>query len=113
MKNALIASLIAGIGMLLLACSDADIIPSTPNPQPPQGGGPILSLTDEQRIAVLNEYGAAADALGDLKSDAAQQTLVLLCQVKVSSNGLGCLSSPHQNLCNRRMAFLQKIKYFS
>ena len=79
MKNALIASLIAGIGMLLLACSGADIIPPTPNPPlpgPPQGGGPILNLTDEQRIAVLNECGAAADALGDLKSDAAQQTLV-------------------------------------
>jgi hypothetical protein len=71
-KNVLVAYLMAG--MLLLACSSGpDLIP--PNPPSP-GPGPILELTDEQRIAVLNECGAFADALGDLKSDATQQTLV-------------------------------------
>jgi hypothetical protein len=77
MKNAFIAFLIAGIGMLLLACSGApDLVPPNPNPPIPGPGGPILELTDEQRIAVLNECGAFADVLGDLKSDAAQQALV-------------------------------------
>ena len=79
MKTALITSLIAGIAMLLLACSGSDIIPPTPNPPvpgPPQGGGPILNLTDEQRLQVLNECGVVAKSLGDLKSDAEQQALV-------------------------------------
>jgi len=75
MKRALIASLISGIGMLLLACSGSELIPPNP-PLPGPGTGPILNLTDEQRIAVLNECGTFADALGDLKSDAAQQALV-------------------------------------
>jgi hypothetical protein len=77
MKNALVASLIAGIGMLLLTCSGSEVIPLTPPLLGPGAGpGPILNLTDEQRITVLNECGAVADALGDLKSDAAQQALV-------------------------------------
>ena len=63
----------------MLACSSgSEFIPPTPPPPPggPGTGAPILNLTDEQRITVLAESGAFADALGDLKSDAAQLLLV-------------------------------------
>ena len=76
MKNALIASLISGIVVLLLACSGSELIPPNPPIPGPGPGGPILNLTDEQRIAVLNECGTVAESLGDLKSDAQQQALV-------------------------------------
>lgn len=78
MKKALIPAVILGIGMLMLTCSGSDLIPPTPPPPGPGPGtgGPILNLTDEQRIAVLNECGTFADALGDLKLDATQQLLV-------------------------------------
>lgn len=77
-QNALFVTLIAAIGMLMLACSGGpDLIPPNPPiPGPGPGTGPILNLTDEQRITVLDECGTFAEALGDLKSDAQQQALV-------------------------------------
>ena len=77
MKNTLIPAVILGLGMLMLACSGSDLIPPTPPPPGPgPGSGPILNLTDEERIAALNECGTFADALGDLKLDATRQLLV-------------------------------------
>jgi hypothetical protein len=78
MKSALISCMIIIVAMFLLTCSGSPEVvspnPTIPNPNP--GTGPILELTDEQRIAVLDECGAVADALGDLQSDAQQQALV-------------------------------------
>ena len=72
-QNALFATLIAGIGMLFLTCSsNPDII----SPNPPIPGGPVLTLTPEQRLQVLKEAATFVNALGDLRSEAAQQTLV-------------------------------------
>jgi len=75
MRNALFISLITAASILLLTCGEAEI---QPPPTPGPGTGPPASgpLTDEQRLAVLKECKDFVNALGDLKSDAAQQVLV-------------------------------------
>ena len=78
MKSALISCMIIVVAMLLLTCSGSPEVvspnPTIPNPNP--GTGPILELTDEQRIVVLDECSAIARTLGDLKDEASQQILV-------------------------------------
>jgi len=70
MRNAFIISLITSISILLMTCGETEIKP-TPTPGPVSG-----SITDEQRLAALKECADFVNALGDLKSDVAQQTLV-------------------------------------
>src|SRR6187455_1400462 len=74
MRNALFISLVTAVSILLMTCGETEIMP----PPTPAGSGPPASvpLTDEQRLAALKECKVFVDALGDLKSDAAQQILV-------------------------------------
>ena len=75
MRNALFISLITAASILLLTCGETEI---QPPPIPGPGTGPPASgpLTDEQRLAVLKECKDFVNALGDLKSEVAQQVMV-------------------------------------
>ena len=75
MRNALVISLITAASILLLTCGETEIQPP-PIPGPATGPPASSPLTDEQRLAVLNECKVFVNALGDLKSDAAQLVLV-------------------------------------
>jgi hypothetical protein len=74
MRNALIISLITATSILLVTCGETEVDP-VPTPGPGTGP-PTGSITDEQRLAVLKECHEFVTALGDLRSDAAQQLLV-------------------------------------
>jgi len=77
MKNALITCMMVGVSLLMLTCGEAPEL-SIPNPGPNPGPtpGPKLTLTDEERLAVLKECSQTVDLLGDLKQDAAREVLV-------------------------------------
>ena len=59
----------------MLTCAETpELLPNPgPNPGPT---GPKLTLTDEERIAVLKECSQMVDLIGDLKQEATQQVLV-------------------------------------
>ena len=74
MRNALIISLITAASILLVTCGETELKPA---PTPGPGTGPPTGpITNEQRLAVLKECHDFVTALGDLRSDAAQQLLV-------------------------------------
>ena len=82
MKNALnICVMIIG-SLIMLTCAEAPELLPNPGPNPPGPGGPKLTLTDEERMAVLKECSQMVDIIGDLKEEAAQQALVAWLQTR-------------------------------
>jgi len=75
MRNVFVTSLITSISILLMTCGETEM---KPPPTPGPGTGPPASgpITDEQRLAVLKECSDFVNAIGDLRSAAAQQLLV-------------------------------------
>ena len=80
MKRALIFFLIIAAAILLLDCGGSPEAvapnPPLPAPGPGTGNGPLLQITDEQRLAALKECRDFAGALPDLKLETTQQVLV-------------------------------------
>ena len=75
MRKALIVSLISAASIFLMTCGESDIKPG-PTPGPGNGLPDSGPITDEQRLAVLKECADFVNALGNLKSEVAQQVLV-------------------------------------
>ena len=77
MNKRLSVRVILCVALIVLGCgSGEDILQQNPPPNPPGQLPPSgTDLTDEQRMTVLNECGTFIDALGDFKSDAAQQVI--------------------------------------
>ena len=74
MKNALTINVIVAACFIMLTCSEPpELVPGpTPGPTP----GPKLTLTDEERLAVLKECSQFTDLLGDLTPEATQEIVV-------------------------------------
>ncbi|MEJ1239315.1 hypothetical protein WBG78_14355 [Chryseolinea sp. T2] len=74
MKTALSVALLISVAMALLTCGGAeDLLQQNPTGNLPLPGDP---LTDEQRMAVLEDCRTFVNALGDITSDKAQQAIV-------------------------------------
>ena len=76
MKSLLFSFVLSAVAFSLLTCGNDVPEINNPNPNPPTTPGPNGELTDEQRLAVLNEASKTVYMTGDLKSDAAQQILL-------------------------------------
>ena len=84
MKNALNVCVMIIGSLIMLTCAEAPELLPNPGPNPPGPEGPKLTLTDEERMAVLKECSQMVDIIGDLKEEAAQQALVAWLQTRPS-----------------------------